>query len=157
MLMIRLQRVGRKNHAEFRVVVTEKTRAAKSSNYKELVGHYNPHTNEATFNVERIKHWIGAGAQVSDTLHNLLVKEGVIKGEKINVLPKKSPIVKDEKEVKEEKKEEINKESENTSEDAVKEAAQVAKDAPMEEEEKPKEEEKETPNTEETKEEKTKE
>ena len=109
MLMIRLQRVGRRNHAEFRVVVTEKTRAAKSSNYKELVGHYNPHNNEVKFDVERIEHWMSVGAQVSDTVHNLLVREGVIKGEKINVLPKKSPIVKEEEateEVAEESKEE---------------------------------------------------
>jgi small subunit ribosomal protein S16 len=105
MLMIRLQRVGRKNHAEFRLVATEKTRAAKSSSYVEHLGHYNPHTDTVTFNTERVLHWIENGAQVSDTVHNLLVKEKIIKGEKINVLPKKSPIVKEE-EPKEEDKEE---------------------------------------------------
>jgi hypothetical protein len=31
------------------------------------------------------------GATVSDTVHNLLIKEKVIEGKKINVLPRKSP------------------------------------------------------------------
>jgi len=96
MLMIRLQRVGRKNHAEFRVVVTESTRAPKSSNYVEVVGHYNPHTNTTVINGEKVKAWIGKGAQVSDTVHNLLVSQKIITGKKINVLPKKTPIVKTE-------------------------------------------------------------
>ena len=99
MLMIRLQRVGRKNYAEFRVVVTEKTRAAKSSNYVELVGHYNPHDDSVTINSERVLYWIQQGAQVSDTVHNLLVSQKVIEGKKKNVLPKKTPIKKAEEAV----------------------------------------------------------
>lgn len=99
MLMIRLQRVGRKNYAEFRVVVTEKARAAKSSNYIELVGHYNPHKDSVTIDGERVLHWIGQGAQVSDTVHNLLVSQKIIEGKKKNVLPKKTPIKKEEEEV----------------------------------------------------------
>lgn len=109
MLMIRLQRVGRKNHAEFRVVVTEKTRAAKSSNYIELIGNYNPHKDTVTIDAERVKHWIAQGAQVSDTVHNILVSEKIIEGKKKNVLPKKTPIKKEAAEApkeKEEKKEE---------------------------------------------------
>jgi small subunit ribosomal protein S16 len=94
MLMIRLQRVGRKNYAEFRIVVTEKTRAAKSSNYKELIGNYNPHSDVVNVDTERVTYWISKGAQVSDTVHNLLVAKKVIEGKKRNVLPKKTPIVK---------------------------------------------------------------
>lgn len=96
MLMIRLQRTGRRNHAEFRVVVTEHTRGPKSSDYLEVVGNYNPHTNAVAVKSDRIQEWIGKGAQVSDTVHNLLVKEKVIEGKKKNVLPKKTPIVKEE-------------------------------------------------------------
>ncbi len=129
MLMIRLQRVGRRNHAEFRVVVTEKTRAAKSSNYKELIGHYNPHTDEIKLDTERVQHWIGVGAQVSDTLHNLLVREGVIKGEKKNVLPKKSPIVKETEEVPaEEAPAEAKKEEGDTEEVKTEEAPEETKE-----------------------------
>jgi small subunit ribosomal protein S16 len=100
MLMIRLQRVGRRNHAEFRVVLTEHTRGPKSS-YILSLGHYNPHTNKVTIDGEAVKEWVGKGAQVSDTVHNLLVSEGVIEGKKKNVLPKKTPILKEKEEVSE--------------------------------------------------------
>jgi len=95
MLMIRLQRVGRRNHAEFRVVVTEHSRAAKSANYIEKLGSYSPHTNTITVDEERVMQWIKKGAQTSHTVHNLLVTKGLIKGAKKNVLPKKTPIVKE--------------------------------------------------------------
>lgn len=38
---------------------------------------------------DKIKEWISKGARLSDTVHNLLVKEKIIKGPKINVLPSK--------------------------------------------------------------------
>ncbi len=96
MLKIRLQRVGRKNHAEFRVVVTQSTKGPKSANYIENLGHYNPHTNIVTFAQDRVEHWMRVGAQVSGTVHNLLVTKGIVKGEKINVLPKKTAPKKEE-------------------------------------------------------------
>jgi len=34
---------------------------------------------------------MGNGAKLSDTMHNFLVKEGIVKGKKRNVLSKKSP------------------------------------------------------------------
>jgi small subunit ribosomal protein S16 len=39
---------------------------------------------------ERVKHWLDHGAQVSGTVHNLLVDQKIISGKKINVLPRKS-------------------------------------------------------------------
>jgi small subunit ribosomal protein S16 len=90
MLKIRLQRVGRRNHAEFRVVVTEHARAAKSSNYIERLGSYNPHSNAVSLDSANILAWIEKGAQPSNTVHNLLVREGVITAPKKNVLPKKT-------------------------------------------------------------------
>lgn len=113
MLMIRLQRVGRKNYAEFRIVVTEKTRAAKSSNFVELLGHYNPHTNNTVLKADRVKYWMGVGAQVSGTVFNILVDEKIIDAKKKNVLPKKTPIIKEveEKEAPSQKKEEVAEES----------------------------------------------
>jgi small subunit ribosomal protein S16 len=96
MVTIRLQRVGRRNHAEFRVVVTESARGPKSSNYIEVVGHHNPHTDTTVIDADKVKAWIAKGAQVSDTVHNILVTKKVIEGKKKNVLPKKTPIVKTE-------------------------------------------------------------
>lgn len=90
MLKIRLQRIGRKNEAHFRIIVTEHTRATNTGNFIERVGAYNPKTKHMELDAERITHWIGRGAQPSDTVHNMLVKNGVIKGKKRNALPKKT-------------------------------------------------------------------
>jgi len=103
MLKIRLQRTGRKHEPTFRVVITDSKNSTKSGKFLEILGSYDPRDkNETTLKSDRITHWIEKGAQVSDTVHNILVNKGVIKGEKINVLPKKSPIVKEKTE--EEKK-----------------------------------------------------
>ncbi|NNM83816.1 30S ribosomal protein S16 [Candidatus Parcubacteria bacterium] len=91
MLMIRFQRIGRTNDPAFRIVVLEKERAAKAGNIVELLGTYNPRSKALTLNEEQAKAWIGKGAQPTDSIHNLLVTKGVIAGEKLNALPKKTP------------------------------------------------------------------
>jgi small subunit ribosomal protein S16 len=91
MLMIRFQRIGRTNDPAFRIVVLEKERAAKAGNILELLGTYNPRSKALTLNEEQVKHWISKGAQPTDSIHNLLVNKGVIKGDKVNALPKKTP------------------------------------------------------------------
>lgn len=92
MLMIRLQRIGRKNDPAFRMVVTEKTASPKAGKYIDLVGTYNPRTKAFTVAEDRVKDWISKGAQLSPSLSNLLIDKGIITGKKVNVLPKKSPI-----------------------------------------------------------------
>ncbi len=84
MLVIRLQKVGKIHTATFRVVVTQKTAAAKRK-YLELLGNINRKTKAVSLNKERILYWISKGAQPSDTVHNLLVSHGVISGKKIPV------------------------------------------------------------------------
>lgn len=91
MLKIRLQRIGRKNDPAFRAVLTDSKNSTKSGKFLEIVGTYNPKAGVTNFKADRIKYWIGQGAQVSPTMHNFLVKEKVIEGKKINVLPKKKP------------------------------------------------------------------
>jgi len=88
--MIRFQRIGRKNDAAFRMVVLEKTAGPKAGSYVDLVGTYNPKTKQVTVKPDAIRAWIGKGAQVSPSLHNLLVKEGVLQGEKFSVVSKKN-------------------------------------------------------------------
>ncbi len=95
MLKVRLQRVGRRNDPSFRMVVIESTKGPKSRNYIEMLGSYNPRLKQTTVDGERVKHWIAQGAQVSDTVHNILVNEKVIDAKKVNPLGKKTPIVKD--------------------------------------------------------------
>lgn len=91
MLKIRLQRVGRKNDSAFRVVLTDSKNSAKSGKFKEILGSYNLKSGEVVFKKDRIEHWIKNGAQVSDTVHNFLIREKLIEGKKKNVLSKKSP------------------------------------------------------------------
>ncbi len=91
MLKIRLQRVGRKNDAAFRVVLTDSKNSAKSGRFKEILGTYNLKKGEVLFKQDRISYWMKNGAQVSDTIHNFLVHQKVIEGKKKNVLSKKSP------------------------------------------------------------------
>ncbi|MDO8492089.1 MAG: 30S ribosomal protein S16 [bacterium] len=92
MLKIRLQRIGKRGQAYFKVVVTEHTRKPKGK-YLELLGSYDPHKNKMNVDAEKVKHWISQGAKMSETVNNLLVSRGVIEGEKVKVWkPKKKPV-----------------------------------------------------------------
>ena len=82
MLMIRFQRIGRKNDAAFRMAVLPKASGPKAGKYVDLVGTYNPKTKAMTVDGAKIKDWISKGAQVSPSLHNLLIKNGVLEGVK---------------------------------------------------------------------------
>jgi len=79
MLMIRFVRVGRKNQAYFHLVVAEKARAVQKKIIEKL-GHLSPHVNkgegEFTFDADRIKYYIGNGAQMSQTAARILTKNG---------------------------------------------------------------------------------
>lgn len=93
MLMMRLQRVGRKNNPAYRVVVVDKRASTKSNKTIDLIGNYNPKLGQITINAEKAKHWLAQGVQASDTVHNMLISQKVIEGKKRNALPKKSPII----------------------------------------------------------------
>lgn len=83
MLIIRLQRVGKKKLPTYRLVISEKARDTRDV-YLEQLGTFNPHVKENSFlpNAERINYWISKGAQTSATINNLLVKAGIVKGDK---------------------------------------------------------------------------
>ena len=57
--------------------------------FLEALGFLNPHTKEKNFKTDRIKYWLEKGAQCSDTVHNLLVSNGIVKGPKRAVKLKK--------------------------------------------------------------------
>jgi small subunit ribosomal protein S16 len=90
MLMIRFQRIGRKNDPAFRIAVLEKTAGPKAGKFVDLVGTYNPKTKESTLKPEAIKDWVGKGAQISPSVMNLLIAKGVYDGPKIQVISKKN-------------------------------------------------------------------
>lgn len=95
MLTMRLQRIGRKNEPHYRVVVTDSRNAPKSGKFIEIVGSYNPKLGNVQLAKDRISHWIGNGTQMSDTVHNFFVDQGLVAGRKKNKLPKKHAPIKE--------------------------------------------------------------
>ncbi len=83
MLIIRLQRFGRTNDPNFRLVLVESKRAPKSGAFLEILGAYNPKTKKTELKNERIKHWLEMGVQISPTVHNLFIKNKIMEGAKI--------------------------------------------------------------------------
>jgi small subunit ribosomal protein S16 len=88
MLKIRMQRIGRIKQASYRIVVTEHTSGPKAGKVVEQIGTYNPKTKARSIKADRVTYWMSVGAKPSDTMHNMLVSEKIIKGTKRNVLPK---------------------------------------------------------------------
>ncbi|OGH59481.1 MAG: 30S ribosomal protein S16 [Candidatus Magasanikbacteria bacterium RIFCSPHIGHO2_01_FULL_33_34] len=83
MLVLRLQRLGKKKNPSYRLMVSEKTKDTQAGTLEHL-GTYNPVVTPkvVNLNVERIKYWISVGAQPSASVNNLLINEGIIKGDK---------------------------------------------------------------------------
>ena len=115
MVKIRFLRIGKKHQAFFRIVVVDSKRSPKSGKYLEEVGFYNPHTKEFQVKKERIEEWQKKGAKFSDSVYNLLIKKGIIKGKKIPVHSSKKK-KEEEAEQKPPQKEVPSKESENLKE-----------------------------------------
>lgn len=91
MLAIRLNRIGRKHQPSYRLVVSER-RSKLGGPPVEDLGFFNPFTKTFAFKQERVKHWLGIGAKPTVTVHNLLVKQGVISGPKFKVSMKKAEV-----------------------------------------------------------------
>jgi small subunit ribosomal protein S16 len=75
-LAIRLTRKGQKKLPVYRIVVTNKTNA-RDGKYLEVVGTYSPRIGKTLFTLkeDRIKFWIGNGAQPSKVVSNLIKKQ----------------------------------------------------------------------------------
>ena len=75
---IRLQRGGRKGYAFYSIVIAD-ARAPRDGRFTEKIGTYNPNTNPATvdLNFDRALFWVEVGAQPTDTVRNILSREGV--------------------------------------------------------------------------------
>ncbi len=77
MLVIRMQRTGRKGHAQFRVVVQDARRTPTSGKIVASLGHFNPHTKETSVDKEKATFYLSHGAQPSERVARLLKSEGV--------------------------------------------------------------------------------
>ena len=80
MVKLRLTRFGHRNHACFRLVVTD-SRAARDGRFIELLGWYQPLNpkQQHEINGEKALEWLKKGAVPSDTAKSLLRKIGVLK------------------------------------------------------------------------------
>ena len=70
---MRLTRVGSKKNPIYRVVVAD-SRSPRDGKFIEIVGRYNPQTDPSTieFDEEKVKDWLGKGAQPSGAVAKLL-------------------------------------------------------------------------------------
>lgn len=81
MLAIKFKKIGKKHQPSFRIVVAEK-RAKIGGRYIEDLGWLNPKSKESDIRKERTAYWLKMGAQPTDTVYNLFVKNNIIKGKK---------------------------------------------------------------------------
>ncbi len=90
MLTIRLQRTGKKNQADFRIVLAEKE-SPVSKKVVEILGSYNPRKKTFQVKEERLKYWVAQRVELSETMHNLLVDKKFVDAKKVKAfnIPKK--------------------------------------------------------------------
>lgn len=77
MLAIRLQRLGRNAYPTYRLAVQESNRHPSSGRVVAYVGSYNPHTKQATIQVEAAQKYLNNGAQPTPRVVKLLADAGV--------------------------------------------------------------------------------
>lgn len=92
---IRLRRVGAKKQPAYRIVAAD-SRAPRDGRFIEILGHYNPLTSPSTvvMKADRVLYWLRQGAQPTDVVQKMLVKQGiwaVYKGEAAEVIPAEAP------------------------------------------------------------------
>jgi small subunit ribosomal protein S16 len=77
---IRLMRLGRKKKPFYRIVVCD-SKERRNGNFIEILGYYNPMPAVAEIRVDEEKAlgWLEKGAQPTDTVKNILSKNGVMK------------------------------------------------------------------------------
>ena len=140
---IRLSRGGSKKRPYYRIVVAD-SRSPRDGNFIEKVGTYNPmlpkdDANRVTLNSDRIKHWLGVGAQPTDRVARFLDVAG-LKERAARNNPKKAEPGDKAKERAEEKlakiaeAEEAAKAAEEAANAPVEEAPAAAEEAPVAEE-----------------------
>jgi small subunit ribosomal protein S16 len=76
---IRLRRMGAKKAPFYRIVVAD-SRDPRDGRFIEELGYYNPLKDpaEVRLDTEKAKQWIGNGAQPTDTVKDILKRQGVL-------------------------------------------------------------------------------
>lgn len=81
---IRLRRTGAKKQPSYRVVVADSS-SPRDGRFIEIIGHFNPRREpaELVLDEEKVKRWLGNGAQPSDTVARLLAGKGLYDAAKV--------------------------------------------------------------------------
>lgn len=76
---LRLRRMGKKRQPIYKVVAAD-VRSPRDGKYIEAIGTYSPKSDPAAIeiNEDRALYWLGCGAQPTETVKNLLSKEGIL-------------------------------------------------------------------------------
>ena len=77
MLAIRMQRLGRKGHPMYRIVVQDSKWAPTSGKYVAMLGSHNPHDKSTTLVKEKAEFYLKNGARPSERVVKLFQNEGV--------------------------------------------------------------------------------
>jgi small subunit ribosomal protein S16 len=120
-LKIRLSRIGAKKQAYYKLVVAD-SRSPRDGRFIEKLGTYNPrvakdHKEHLVVKEDRIKHWVGVGAQATDRVQRLLSQLGLSKAPAVH------------KQTKKDKPRPKTVERMKAQEEAAKAAAEAGKDA----------------------------
>jgi small subunit ribosomal protein S16 len=75
---MRLTRVGSKKNPIYRVVVAD-SRSPRDGKFIEIVGRYNPQTDPSMieFDEDKVREWLGKGAQPSNAVQRLLKAKNI--------------------------------------------------------------------------------
>lgn len=131
MLVIRMQRTGRKGLAQYRVVVQDSRRTPTSGKFVAQLGHYDPHTKSHGVDLEKAKYYVEHGAQPSDRVAKFLKDNGVALPKWVEIDSKKARSIKNQDKLRKNRPaEEVEPEAPAEAEEApAEEAAEPAADA----------------------------
>lgn len=130
-LKLRLSRHGAKKRPFYRIVVAD-SRAPRDGRHIEILGTFNPllpkdSEERVKLKEDRVKHWIGVGAQPTDRVHRFLDAAGILKRDARNNPQKALPGKK------RQEREEAQRQAEEDAKEAAEAEAAEAAEAPAEE------------------------
>ena len=130
-LKLRLSRHGAKKRPFYRIVVAD-SRAPRDGRHIEILGTFNPllpkdSEERVKLKEDRVKHWIGVGAQPTDRVHRFLDAAGILKRDARNNPQKALPGKK------RQEREEAQRQAEQDAKEAAEAEAAEAAEAPAEE------------------------
>jgi len=78
-IKLRLKRMGRRHRPFYRINAMD-TRSPRDGRVVEELGYYDPlvaKDEQVKINAERVRYWLGQGAQTSKTVQDLLRRQGI--------------------------------------------------------------------------------